>query len=249
MGKDTPTKLHVGSWNILIDDQPDTPTLPQHQRCDSLCDSIEAIGTPFDFLGLYEVEGSSSDNCGHHMAKTLGLTHTTWAQNGRPHEGIMLAARKPLDDAQLTVLDPDHSKRAAIIVRQGGTTIVTTHLLYHVINYKWRVKQTESLLEKLAGHDKVVILGDFNCLPSQKPRKLLEANGYTSVLGELFPKRTSTFPTAAYRDISVKPWQNRLIPNGISIDDIYIKNLKLIDGGLFEGNTDHHGLWATLETT
>src|SRR4030095_15742919 len=259
MGKTAP-KFHVASWNILIDRKPYTPTLPQHQRCDSLGDTLQAVGVPFDFLGLYEVEGTAEQNCGRHIANTLGLKHSRLAHHGRDEEGIMLSSRRPLKNVRVVTLDPEHGRRQAIIAEQGPLAVVSTHLIAHLVAlkgnrlaayttaHKWRIKEVTTLLGQLTNYETVILMGDFNCLPSHKPRKLLEANGFTSILSKLsLERRSSTFPTEAYRDISVRPWQNRLIPKGISIDDIYIKNLSFVTGDLFEGNSDHQGIWATLE--
>jgi endonuclease/exonuclease/phosphatase family metal-dependent hydrolase len=260
--KKNKTNLHVASWNILIDDTgPYTPTLPQHQRCDSLSDSLRLLNFDLDFLGLYEVEGDSAGNCGEHIAADLGMKNSEWAQHGRPQEGIVLASRKPMAKVRHIILNPDEGNRVALIGEQGPVAIAVTHLtsylplqspgqnlfLAYMSKHSWRMNEISKLLDELSGYDKAIIMGDFNCLPSQKPRKLLESAGFVSAVARFPKKSRGTFPTTSYNRVSVKPWQGKLIPKGLSIDDIYVRNLKLIDGGPFEGNTDHHGLWAKLE--
>lgn len=237
--------LRVASWNILFDTFPKTKTKTQKERCKELTKTLRELGG-LDILGLYEVESDGVDDCGQAIAKDLGLKHTTRAEQGRPSEGILLASKPVLKNIRILNLDPERAGRQAIIGTYGDITIVVLHLIAQVRKQPWRTKQIKRLVEEIGNADKAIVMGDFNCLPSNKPRRLLEDNGYASCMKLLEMHKVSTFPTNTYRDISVHGWRKRLIPHGLAIDDIYIKNLKLVDGGMFEGNSDHYGLWANI---
>ena len=90
-------------------------------------------------------------------------------------------------------------------------------------------------------------MGDFNSLPWQKPRKLIEADGFQSVFSLLVSKQPPTVPTSEYRPM-LKKWQRLAIGKGLSADDIYVRGLSVKDAGIFEEKSDHFGLWVTLET-
>lgn len=239
--------LRVASWNILFDTFPDTKAKPQSQRIKNLTSTLQALPS-LDILGLYEVEATDVKDCGQEVTTKLGMRHATRAVQGRPNEGILLTARTRLQNVRTITLDPDHAAREAIIAEYGDITVVALHLIAQVTKGRWRTRQIKRLLKEIGAADKVIIMGDFNCLPSQKPRRLLETNGFNSVMKELELHKTGTFPTEPYKEISVRrPIQRRLIPNGLAIDDIYFKNLKLVNGGMFEGDSDHYGLWADLQ--
>lgn len=155
----------------------------------------------------------------------------------------MLASRQKPNQARSLYLGKE--RRTAVVASFENIAIASVHLSWEIHKLKSRAQQISELLRELPSASGVIVMGDFNCLPWQKPRQLLIDAGFSSVIAEIAPDR-STAPTAAYqKDVF---WYFRLFAKrGFSVDDIYYRGLELQSGGLFEGPSDHRGIWAEFQ--
>jgi len=111
-----------------------------------------------------------------------------------------------------------------------------------------RRDQIGALLERMEAEKRGVIMGDPNCLWWQEPRQMIEDRGYISVFKHLQRYRPRTVPTKAYRHMLNR--KERLavaVTRGFAVDDIYVKNVDVVDADVFVGESDHAGVWATLQ--
>lgn len=234
-----------------MDDRPGSLSYNQlERRSGALADTLRDQVPGLDALGMSEVERTAAGNTGLEVARRLGLSSTYWhgLTRSRPNEGIFLATKKEAVAIQAHDLDPGHDHRSALTAKLGNITVAATHLSWEVNRADWRRRQTEILLYKLATARQAIILGDFNSLPWQKPRRMLERHGFKSVARQL--DFGPTYPVEPYGRESTPAGRYRLVKalGGFSIDDIYTCGLRLVDGGTFEGPSDHRGVWATVTT-
>lgn len=227
------------SWNILTNKVRPGVAKPQGERLASIVKQIEQISP--DFLGLYEVDNKVLAS----WVERLGFKNhllTNYASD-RLDFAIYVGSHHTLEDQHIVEYS-QADKRKAIITSVDGVRVAATHLSYRLERVDWRNAQTKSLIHELAEAKHAVIMGDLNCLPWQKARKQLIRAGYTSVASLIgYP---STFPTDQYKT-KLHIHQRLLVQDGVSIDDIYFKNMKFNNGGLIEADSDHLGIWADLQ--
>lgn len=236
-------ELTVFSWNVLLYHLPTNEVKPQAERILACARSLLSLGKQMDIVALYEAEISDTHgNMGEKIAVLTGNESGFWEQHSRPNEQIGMFG-KSVDSVEFVKLDDD---KTAVISKVGPISIAGVHLTFDLRGSDRRSKQVQVVLDKLAHTDKAIIMGDFNSLPWQKPRKLIEANGFQSAFTTLGLKRPATVPTKEFRPL-LKKWERLTIGKGLAVDDIYCKGLHVKDAGTFEGPSDHRGLWATFK--
>jgi endonuclease/exonuclease/phosphatase family metal-dependent hydrolase len=250
--------ISFASWNLLYDDRPDERAVPpQAERIDSFRQAFKKVTVTFDILGLYEVHGTVKDHGGLLLAKDLNLPVHGFSPHHRNDEAVFMATRKPFTTPQPLVMDPNHRSRMAMITESQNIAVAAAHPSHHPLRSDLRMRQFSALIRSQIDRQCGVIMGDLNCMAWQKPRRLLEAHGYQSVLGQLGLLGRSTFP-AYYKTADGRPLppglrhlvERAVNLRGYSIDDIYVKgDHKVLAGGFLEGKSDHLGVWATIELT
>ena len=106
-----------------------------------------------------------------------------------------------------------------------------------------------ALLDYLGDTEQAVVMGDFNSLALQRPRRMLAQQSFKSVFTLTAGRRPPTIPTPDY-EFMLSPKEQRwlkLVRPLLSIDDIYVKNLGVVEAGTLVGESDHVLLHATLE--
>jgi endonuclease/exonuclease/phosphatase family metal-dependent hydrolase len=145
------------------------------------------------------------------------------------------------------VVDLPSDKRA-VVTRVGGVAIAMNHFRNQHIGTD-REHQARAIVDYLKHDDQAVIMGDFNAVPHEKARRIIRKAGFVSVFKAMRQGLPNTFPTDPYWDIFVtKPPQPRYCRGPVSLDDIYVRGAHVEAAGMFEGNSDHAGLWARIRT-
>lgn len=235
-----PEPFSVCSWNILTTYTGNQHnTVPQEHRLPSIVDQITEIDP--DICGLYEVRDTTVDD----LHTRIGHDHSLITPYSHELHGMSQALTSRLEQTDAAIIDYKDGNRKGLVATIDGIAVVASHLSYEFTRFSWRTAQVADILQHVGSAETAIIMGDFNCLPWQKPRRMLEAAGFTSVMKTLHPKSPVTFPTPQYLPL-LRPIQQLIVKPGLSIDDIYIKGLRVIEGGLIEGDSDHYGLWAKL---
>ena len=237
------TAFTIGLWNILYDTTDIYKAAAQSARLDNIAKTLQQMPVKPDLFGLIEVE--HSDTRGHHgqwLADTVAGDQGYWLPNNRDGEhigvfGSMAAQLEPIDIGD---------GRTAGLLRCGDVTICLVHLTFSLRGETIRSKQLARVAEAIGDGGPAIIFGDFNSAPMQRSRRLLRTHGFRSVFHG--SPDSNTVISEAYRKRLALPY--RLITKvGIRADDIYVRGLNVIDSGIFVGDSDHHGVWATVEHT
>lgn len=226
-------------WNVLLNRKRPDLVPPQHERRDSHADTLSSLGSrALDVVMLCEVEATKKyGHNGEYIAMRTGHDKGYWFRHSRKGEYIGMFGGR-VDHARDLPLP--HNKHA-VVTKVGNVSIVGVHNKYQ----KWgpeRSEQVEVILEDQANEKYGIYMGDTNDLRWGRSRRMLGDAGYVSADTLLNKRWPITVPTDQYRPLSQLPW-----PLGISIDAIYVKNLKVKDIGWFEGDSDHRGVGATIE--
>lgn len=226
----------VAFWNILFDINSPSLVKSQSERLPEITDALR--GLPEDtIIGLAEVEGGN----GQEIARQLQSRTRYFVAYDRPNDYIGVVSRLQLHPGLVDIDD----KCRAVIAEYNGITIVVIHLTLAVFGESLRQKQVKTLLEKLNMSRPIVMMGDFNSMAWQKSRKLIKKAGFRSAFKRSIIKRMPTAPTPRYRHILPEPLKT-LTRGGLSLDDIYVKDLEVLESGTFTGESDHRGVWARI---
>lgn len=243
-------QLTVVAWNILLDRKHGDLVVPQRDRIERHAKSLRELDRPLDAVGIFEVEKTTTEHNGTILAQQLGFEASYWQAHSRNNEYIGMFGDKVED---VEPLDLGY-KKTALLTRIGEVCVVAVHLKFprSTREHLWldeQRQQVEVILERVKDEDHVVIMGDLNCSPRRKPRKLIEAQGFQSVYRAQDVPRPHTALRGEY-DFMLTPRQRRVIrqvwPLGINVDDIYTKNMTVHEVGTVTGPSDHLGVWATL---
>lgn len=239
------SEFTVVSWNILLDTTGAWKHVrPQHERQDDCTRVLLDLKRQLDVVALYEVEDAiDHGNLGKKIAQQTIQTSGIWTPHSREREQIGMFGER-VHSVEFIDLG---NNRSAALTRIGNTAIMGVHINYGVSPqaHMARVAQTRVALDALKDDEQAIIMGDFNCFTWQKPRKLIESHGFRSVFDILGQPHQPTVPTHEYRAM-LSWWQRLGVGAGFAIDDIYVKGLQVQDAGLFEGKSDHLGVWATV---
>jgi hypothetical protein len=236
------SSLNIATWNILFDHRPGSPFTPQSERYESIAAKLLEMKDGLDVVCLSEVHAPWRISYGQKISELVFGTPGFWVDHSREDEQIGFCGPS-VESIEPIVLDED---KTAVITKVGGVSIAGAHLTYMLKGTHVRVRQINVLLDRLKNEEKAVIMGDFNALPWQKPRKLIEKAGYQSVFSLLGIPRKPTTPTADYMKY-LKPYERMLVGKGLPLDDIYIKGLEVESTGVLEADSDHLGIWAKIK--
>lgn len=239
--------LTVVSWNILLDKTRTKQGLikPQSERLVSQIDTLVGLPVPLDVVTIQEVEKTHETHHGEQMSRALGYTAGHWAEHNttkRRGEHIGMFGRF-VDDVDFVSVGHD---KLAVLTCVSGIAIAGIHHRNERVGPK-RTHQMAALLEYMEPYDRAIIAGDTNALSFEKSRRMVGRAGYRSAFRLAGQVRPATFPTPAYRDIMYGRTGSSLFRRAVSIDDIYLKGLGVHDAGVFVGDSDHYGLWATIK--
>ncbi len=234
-------QITISSWNLLTTyDGNAANTTHQTERIPAIVSSLQAIQP--DVSGVYEVMNENTES----LARDLQHLYSTTTPYCDSKYDMAIQLTSKIEPSVTAVIDYPMDQRKAIAATIAGIMVIATHLSFSIPRFDWRVKQVRQLLEASKDEDRAVIMADFNCMPWQKPRKMLEAAGFTSVAKNMQPANPVTFPSPLYKP--KLSFLHRLVSHrGLSIDDIYVKGLEIVDSGLIEGDSDHFGVWATVK--
>lgn len=245
----------VVSWNILLDKTRSKHpgdhlqyVVPQLSRVPFIANTLQDLPVPLDVVGLSEVH---LDN-GAQLAHMLGHHASHWEQHNEPQPGtkkgrkdeyVGLFGNKVSDTVDVLELG-DH--RRAVIVRVGSVAVAMTHLRSETWG-KEREKQMARLLDHLENDEKAVIMGDFNALWFEKVRRNIRRAGFEPAF-EIAGKSTpATYPAPGYEGVVTSSRFTRLSRRPRNIDQIYGRGVGVRKAARFSGDSDHFGLWATIE--
>ncbi len=242
--------LELAVWNILLDVKHGDHVAPQADRLLSIANTIKDLGKQFDVFTVLEAQQTEDQHNGEELAKLTGYEPGTWQSHSRPKHGErigMFGNRVDVDNVETIKLPPG---KKAIITKVGPIAIAGTHLKYQLKGPE-RANQATKLMERMADEEYGVIMLDANSLFWQKPRRIIEEAGYRSAFKLLEkPKlRPRTIHTVKHYHQHMPFITRSMIPGGLSVDDIYVKNIPVLDAYPFEGDSDHRGLGVTLDAT
>lgn len=259
-----PDSFTVVSWNILLDKTRSYKrepsdwdyVTPQSERLPSLVETLRSLDMSLDAVAIQEAHETKDQHNGEELARRLGFEAGYWYEHNRSKRtGERIGVFGNLiHDAQVSELP--HDKKMVKTMIRDDVALANIHLR-NELRGPMRAEQMQVVIDELRAHDKAVIVGDTNALFFEKARRLLYQAGFRSVFGMRHPV---TFPTPEYRRIMLgleneddTSWQNRLMRDGIMLDVIYIRNLDVKRSlgvravGRFEGDSDHFGLYATIQ--
>lgn len=248
------TILRVATCNILWDDPSDRNDRLQVTRRRSIVDTFlklqDKIGGKFDAINFPEVAAPPS-NTAKYLARWLDYTQYGHAVHPSNTDGILMVVG-PNATQPTTIMHEEGSlSRASIISSIGATGILGMHPVHYVTRFRTRNRQMGHALDNVRNYRSAIAMGDFNAMPTHESRQLLEDEGYLSVLGELGLGSEPTFPTKPYVDRSLTRLQKLILVNpfirGLPLDGIYVRNGRVLNGGLDEADTDHKIVYAELE--
>lgn len=240
--------LTVVFWNILLDTREDSLVPQQVERHEKIAKSLKALGKNLDVVCLCEIENSKNHgHMGEKIAILTGNKQGKWTHHQSPkdHEQIGMFGKKV---GNVDFLALGHKNAA--ITHVGTTAIAGIHLTYRITTTTHQRREIHKMLDQLSDEESAVIMGDFNSLPWQTPRRLVESYGYKSVFELLGRTQPVTSPIPEYRKMTLATWQRAIlrVGGGFSADDVYVRgNIKVKDAGIFKGESDHCAVWATLE--
>lgn len=232
---DVENSFNVIAWNILLHRD-----FPQAERFAACAHKLIDLNKELSVVSLFETEVVSGRHTGEVIAELTGNAPGGWYQHNRKREyaGMFGSRVGGVESVDLGY------KKKAVITKLGEISIAGVHLKYQLHGSE-RADQMSILLDRMHDESHAVIMGDFNCLPWQRPRRMIEAAGYRSVfevLDEAYPR---TVPTPGFKS-ALPFWKQIAVGKGLAIDDVYVKNVQVIDAGSFVGESDHAGVWATL---
>lgn len=245
----------VVSWNILLDktrskhmgNHPQY-VVPQLSRVPFMANTLQDLPVPLDVVGLSEVH---LDN-GKQLARMLGYQASHWARHNKPQPGTKKGRKDEhvglfgnrVSDTVDTLELGDH--RIAVIDHVGSVAVAMTHLRSETWGRE-REKQMARLLDYLADEEKAVIMGDFNALWFEKVRRNIRRAGFEPAFEVAGQSTPSTYPVPGYEGVVTSSRFRRLSQSPRNIDQIYVRGAGVRRAGRFSGDSDHFGLWATIE--
>lgn len=234
-------------WNILFDDRKGSLVPPQAERHETIAGTLLGLDKKLDLVCLCEAEDSvTHGHLGEKIAKLTKNKPGHWTHYARDFEHIGMFGK----EAKNVDFQTLGRKATAAITNIGPVTIAGVHLTHKWHSTAAQTREIKAVLETLAKNDRAVIMGDFNSMSMQNPRRTIESRGYQSVFKLLGQEQPVTAPIEAYRPLVLPLWQRIALglTKGFAADDIYVKgDIKIIGAGTFQGESDHLGIWATLE--
>lgn len=229
------------SWNILYDKGREEKRIIEKQsdRVPSQAKTLMELGLDLDAVLLQEVWGQNGD----HIAALTGNEPGYWKQHNRKKEQIGVFGHR-VEDAEFH--DIGHKKKA-VVARVGGLAVFGAHFVARPKRYFDRIEQGTRLCEIVDLEDEAIIAADFNGPWFEAARRKLARRGFRSAFAEAGVSERMLYPTEKYRDILLTPWQQQILGNRLVIDDILVRGVNVSDAGVFVGDSDHMGGWATIE--
>lgn len=237
------TEIGVATWNILYDDG-FFGAESQTNRLQNFLDTLSGLPVNLDVVGLQEVEAESdTGHIGKRLAQSLTASDGYWVPHSRPGESIGLLGS--LVESELCEVHDNEAGRKFIKLKAGGIDFNVVHLAFALNGDKLRQLQAGNIIDTIKLGSKAVVMGDFNSLSRQRSRRIIENAGFVSVFEAMGKPRPATVLTEKYR--KYLPFKFRMATKyGLMPDDMYVRGVEVLDAGVFEGDSDHRGIWARL---
>lgn len=236
--------INLAFWNILFDKENHYHVPEQRSRTPDLAKILRSLPVKADVYGLAEVQRCRDVNNGDVIAGLLHENKGNWVKNNtnvRDDELVGIFGRKA---GAVRAIDMGNGRVAAKF-EVSGVTFVLVHLTFAILGKKKRLRQIESVLKSIDVLAPAVIFGDFNNTSFSDSRTLLKKQGFESVF--YGKPRVSTVLSHKYYNRA--PLKLRVATVfGFRPDDIYVRGVSVNDCGVFEGESDHRGVWASIET-
>lgn len=254
------------TWNVLHDVRRTKAglILPQSARSESQIDRLKDLRAKLGMeLGVVAIQEAHFDGVRHNgieMSRALGYGDGQWLEHnkkpypesrtGRTGEhvglfGSLVDHSEPIDIG-------DH--RLAVLSHVGGVAVVNIHTRWDP-SFEIQPGQIRTVLGVLSDYDQAMLMGDFNIWAASTAREQIKHAGMSSVFaltGQREPKTWSTKRYAAALHDDVLPpiggFAAPLVSPYATWDGMYVKGLRAMNAGTFEGESDHYGIWATLES-
>jgi hypothetical protein len=236
----------VACWNILYDSANYFKVPSQSQRLSSIVQTLKKLEPRPDIFGLLEVEHNENDgNLGERIATEVSSGSMKWVGhkgNNKQDEEMIGVFGKGVGKVETYTIT---NGRTLVIASTRNISVALAHLTYNPFGEQLRCSQVEDILAILGNTQKAVLMGDFNSASWQKSRRLIEKAGFVSVFKELGIKKPSTVLSEPYRK-NLSLFYKAVTKWGFTPDDIYVRKVHVIKAGVFEGSSDHRGVWAQL---
>lgn len=181
----------AGLLNVLHDGN--NTLRPQSER-------LPIIGSMLGQLSLNVaclLEFPDDERAAYEMTEQLEMQNYRFVLNGNRHKSGILVMGNNVEFEEIPI-DKEENRTAVIAHYSNGTAVAAVHASHYVTGGAMRVRQIQELLSRTEGLEQLMLLGDFNALPWQRPRQILMEHGFMPAF-EKFPK---TFPaTAAKGDL------------------------------------------------
>lgn len=239
----------VAYLNALLGTTAEYPRYtPQIERYKHIAQKLIEIDRELGVVSLSEVELHNGDvHIGDNIAKLTGHGSGMWRPHARwdtEHIGMFGAQ---VDRVEF--MDIGEGRYAAMTTLSSGIIVVGVHLKHGLNTSGARRDQLQKILDAI-GSKPAVLMGDWNEIEMiGKARRLLKRSGFRSVFHVLGRQRPPTVPAAEY--VSQLNSLHHLVvkvTGGFNIDDIYVRDVAVLDAGVFDTKSDHRGVWATIDT-
>lgn len=241
-------RINVATLNLLLDKTRTSEKLiePQYKRIEPIAKALAELTMNPSLVAIQEAQKERGVQNGETLARALGFQASFWMEHNklrRRDEHIGWLVDESVDDVDF--FDVGHGKQAGIVT-MGDLTFVNVHFSREWWGPK-RADQSRAVIDRIHDSKRAVVMGDTNALWFEKARRIIHKDGFRCVFHEIGQRRPITYPTPQYRGVMLEPWQKHIPIEGVSLDDIYVKGVEVIDAGRFVTDSDHFGLWATLQ--
>jgi endonuclease/exonuclease/phosphatase family metal-dependent hydrolase len=252
-----PQPFTIATWNILLDYTRTREGIIKSQadRLSSQIGTLDALrtklGRELDAVAIQEAQKTAFQHNGEELACALGYGVGQWVEHnkkpfpksktGRKGEHVGLFGAR-IDHSELIELGDN---RRAVLSHIGNVAIVSVHTRADMSG-QLQPEQASVVVKHLEEYPHAVVTGDFNDGWGENVRPVMESNGYNSAFTIINKRRPKTWPARGYRKIMYGP-AGQLITPALRHDDIYVRGVAVHDAGKFRGDSDHVGLWATIQ--
>lgn len=234
--------INFFTWNVYLDKTRARLGIvePQHKRVESQAKTLTELAMDLDVVMLQEAEGTN----GQRIAELTGNEPGFWDQHNRREENIGVFGNM-VESAEFYTLS---SGRKVVMTKVGGLAVFGVHFSARPKRYFVRVQESRELCELTNKVDEAAVMGDFNGPWWEEARRMLARRGFTSAIPEDGSVPPPIYPTEQYRDIMWTPFQQAILRRWVSLDDIMVRRgVKVINAGTFVGESDHPGVFATVQ--
>jgi len=192
------------------------------------------------------------------VARQAGYPHAHYAEayrSGEAGEGVAVLTHPPSAALPTVALAAGRSRRALQLVRVGlgarrSLVVANTHFAHRLdagALRAWQARRVLACLERSAGTDAVVLLGDLNDLPDSEPLRLLRSSPALP-LRDCWAEHRPADPGHTYA--RTNPWAvfragvDRRIDYALASPHLTVESAEVVLTG--PPASDHYGVLTTL---